>query len=148
MTYHRTALLPNSCGPMADGPFRNPKDRSCPHLKYWTHRNIQKLTQMHILNISQLMKIVVARSYQFENTRAKQLGPLHTLLPRAVNEFIKQKLHFVPFIEDFHVHLTINKHRFQKQLQAIHGTLRFHWSKIILIRQFQSQSILIIIGLE
>ena len=28
MTYHTTALLPNSCGPMADGPFRDPKGRS------------------------------------------------------------------------------------------------------------------------
>ena len=38
MTYHTTALLPNSCGPMADGPFRDPKGRSYPHPKYWTHR--------------------------------------------------------------------------------------------------------------
>ena len=27
MTYHTTTLLPNSCGPMADGSFRDPKDR-------------------------------------------------------------------------------------------------------------------------
>ena len=38
MTYHTVALLPNSCGPMADGPFRDPKGRSYPHPKYWTHR--------------------------------------------------------------------------------------------------------------
>ena len=38
MTYHTTTLLPNSCGPMADGPFRDPKGRSYPHPKYWTHR--------------------------------------------------------------------------------------------------------------
>ena len=38
MTYNTTALLPNSCGPMADGPFRDPKGRYCPHPKYWTHR--------------------------------------------------------------------------------------------------------------
>ena len=38
MRYHTTALLPNSCGPMADGPFRDPKGRSYPHPKYWTHR--------------------------------------------------------------------------------------------------------------
>ena len=38
MIYHTTALLPNSCGPMADGPFRDPKGRSYPHPKYWTHR--------------------------------------------------------------------------------------------------------------
>ena len=38
LTYHTTALLPNSCGPMADGPFRDPKGRSYPHPKYWTHR--------------------------------------------------------------------------------------------------------------
>ena len=38
MTYHSTALLPNSCGPMADGPFRDPKGPSYPHSKYWTHR--------------------------------------------------------------------------------------------------------------
>ena len=38
MTYHTTALIPNSCGPMADGPFRDPKGRSYPHPKYWTHR--------------------------------------------------------------------------------------------------------------
>ena len=38
MTYHTTALLPNSCGPMVDGPFRDPKGRSYPHPKYWTHR--------------------------------------------------------------------------------------------------------------
>ena len=37
-TYHTTALIPNSCGPMADGPFRDPKSRSYPHSKYWTHR--------------------------------------------------------------------------------------------------------------
>ena len=29
---------PNSCGPMADGPFRDPKGRPYPHPKYWTHR--------------------------------------------------------------------------------------------------------------
>ena len=38
MTSHTTALLPNSCGPMTDDPFRDPKGRSYPHLKYWTHR--------------------------------------------------------------------------------------------------------------
>ena len=38
MTYHTRALLPNSCGPMADGLFRDPKGRSYPHSKYWTHR--------------------------------------------------------------------------------------------------------------
>ena len=38
MTYHTAALLPNSCGAMADGPFRDPKGRSYPHPKYWTHR--------------------------------------------------------------------------------------------------------------
>ena len=38
MTSHTTALLPNSCGPMADGLFRDPKGRSYLHLKYWTHR--------------------------------------------------------------------------------------------------------------
>ena len=38
MTYHTTALLLNSCGPMADGLFRDPKGRSYPHPKYWTHR--------------------------------------------------------------------------------------------------------------
>ena len=37
MTYHTTALLPNSCGPMADGPFRDAKGRSYPRPKYWTH---------------------------------------------------------------------------------------------------------------
>ena len=35
---HTTALLPNNCGPMADGLFRDPKGRSYPHPKYWTHR--------------------------------------------------------------------------------------------------------------
>ena len=38
MTYHTTALLPYSCGTIADGPFRDPKGRSYPHPKYWTHR--------------------------------------------------------------------------------------------------------------
>ena len=38
MIYHTTALLPNSCDPMADGPFRDPKGRSYQHPKYWTHR--------------------------------------------------------------------------------------------------------------
>ena len=38
MTYHTTALLRNSCGPMADGPFRDPNGPSYPHPKYWTHR--------------------------------------------------------------------------------------------------------------
>ena len=35
LTYHTTALLPNSCVSMADGPFRNPKGRSS---RYCTHR--------------------------------------------------------------------------------------------------------------
>ena len=38
MTYHTTVLLPNSCGPMTDGLFRDPKGQSYPHPKYWTHR--------------------------------------------------------------------------------------------------------------
>ena len=38
MTYHTAPLLPNNCDPMADGPFRDPKGRSYPHTKYWTHR--------------------------------------------------------------------------------------------------------------
>ena len=38
MTYHTAAQLPNSCGPMADGPFRDLKGRSYLHTKYWTHR--------------------------------------------------------------------------------------------------------------
>ena len=38
MTYHTAALLPNSCGPMADVLFRDPRGRSYPHPKYWTHR--------------------------------------------------------------------------------------------------------------
>ena len=37
MKYHTTALLPNRFGPMADGPFRNPKGRFYPQPKYWTH---------------------------------------------------------------------------------------------------------------
>ena len=31
LTYHTTAFLTNSCGPMVDGPFRDPKGRSFPH---------------------------------------------------------------------------------------------------------------------
>ena len=31
MTYHTTPLLPNSCGPMLDGPFPDPKRQSYPH---------------------------------------------------------------------------------------------------------------------
>ena len=38
VTYRTTALLPNACGPMADGTFRDPKGRSYPHPKYWIHR--------------------------------------------------------------------------------------------------------------
>ena len=38
LTYHSTALLPNSTGLMADGPFQDLKGRSYPHPKYWTHR--------------------------------------------------------------------------------------------------------------
>ena len=38
MAYHTTALQPNSCGKMADGPFRDPLGRSSPQPKYWTHR--------------------------------------------------------------------------------------------------------------
>ena len=38
MTYHTTAILSNSCGPMADGLFGDPKGQSYPHPKYWTHR--------------------------------------------------------------------------------------------------------------
>ena len=37
MTHHTTALLPNSCGLMADGTFGDPIARSYPHPKYWTH---------------------------------------------------------------------------------------------------------------
>ena len=33
-----TECDPNSCGLMADGPFPDPKGRSYPHPKYWTHR--------------------------------------------------------------------------------------------------------------
>ena len=38
MAYHTKALLPNSCGPMKNGPFRGPKGWSYPQPKYWTHR--------------------------------------------------------------------------------------------------------------
>ena len=38
MTYHTTALLPKSCGPMADCPLWDPKGRSYSHPKYWTHQ--------------------------------------------------------------------------------------------------------------
>ena len=37
MTYHTTAQLWNCCGPMADGPFRNPKGQSHRHPEYWTY---------------------------------------------------------------------------------------------------------------
>ena len=50
MTYHTTALLPNKCGPMADGPFWDPKGRSYPHSKYWTHRwriDIKSVLESH-----------------------------------------------------------------------------------------------------
>ena len=36
--YHTKSLLLNSCTPMADGPFRDPKGPSYPHPKYWTYR--------------------------------------------------------------------------------------------------------------
>ena len=38
MICHTTTILPNSCGPMEDGPFRVSKGRPYPHPKYWTHR--------------------------------------------------------------------------------------------------------------
>ena len=38
MTYHTTALLPNSCGPMGDGPFGTPRVFFLSRPKYWTHR--------------------------------------------------------------------------------------------------------------
>ena len=38
MPYNMMTLLPNSCGPIADGPFRYPWGRSYPHPKYWTHQ--------------------------------------------------------------------------------------------------------------
>ena len=62
LTYHTTALLPCSCGPMADGPFRDPTGRSYPHpeildplMKDWyqyqpwnlTHR-VQLKETMHL----------------------------------------------------------------------------------------------------
>ena len=38
MPFKKMPLLPNSCSPMADGPFRDPKGRSYPNPKYWTQR--------------------------------------------------------------------------------------------------------------
>ena len=38
MTNLAMALPLNRCGPMADGPFRDPEGRSSLHPKYWTHR--------------------------------------------------------------------------------------------------------------
>ena len=47
LTYHTTALLPNSCGPMPDVPFRDPKGRSHPHPQYWTHQRRIDINSSH-----------------------------------------------------------------------------------------------------
>ena len=60
MTYHTTALLPNSCGPMADGSFRDAKGRSYPHPKYWTHR-----WRSDILSTSQILDPSMKDWYQY-----------------------------------------------------------------------------------
>ena len=57
MTYHTTALLPNSCGPMADGPFRDPNGRSCPHPNYYQ---------------------IAAAQWRMVHFGTPRVGPIHT----------------------------------------------------------------------
>ena len=100
MTYHRTALLPNSCGPMADGPFRDPKDRSYPHPKYWTHRwridiNIgheispietsqEKQDTWHIIRRHYYQ--IVAAQWRMVHLGTPRVGPIHTPNTGPINE--------------------------------------------------------------
>ena len=92
MTYHTTVLLPNSCGPMADGPFRNPKGRSYPHTKYWTHRWRIDINIGHgISNIEPSQENqgtchiiwrhyyqIAAAQWRMVNFGTQRVGPIHT----------------------------------------------------------------------
>ena len=44
---HCIETIPNSCGPMVDGQFQDPKSRSHQHLKDWTHRGRIDINTSH-----------------------------------------------------------------------------------------------------
>ena len=50
MIYHTMALLPNSCGPIVDGPFRDPKGGSYLHPKYWTYQWRIDINIVHVFS--------------------------------------------------------------------------------------------------
>ena len=75
MTYHTTALLPNSCGPMADGPFRDPKGRSYPHPKYWTYRWGIDINIDHGISPIEPVKRIKAHDISYDGTTTKLLRP-------------------------------------------------------------------------
>ena len=87
MTSHTTALLPNSCGPMAEGPFRDSNGRSYPHLKYWTHRwridiNIgHEIYPIESREINQCPCHIIRRHYY--QIAASQWRMVHFGTPRA-----------------------------------------------------------------
>ena len=92
MTYHTTALLPNSCCPMADGPFRDPKGSVLstpqildPSMKDWYQYRPWNLTHGAQLRESRHMTYHTTallpnscgqwRMVQFGTPR---VGPIHT----------------------------------------------------------------------
>ena len=100
MTYHTTALSPNSCAPMADGPFWNPKGRSYPYPKYYTHRWRIDINIGHGISPigpdweNQCIWHIIGRHY-YQIAAAQwwmvlfgtpRVGPIHTRNMRAIDE--------------------------------------------------------------
>ena len=50
MTYHKPALLPNSCCPIAFGPFGVTNDLFYLHPKYWSHRWRIDINTRHLIS--------------------------------------------------------------------------------------------------
>ena len=92
MTYHTTALLPNDCGPMADGQFWDPKGWSYPHTKFWTHRwridididhgispiepSLENQATWHM--IRQRHYQIAAAQWRMVHCGTPRVGPIHT----------------------------------------------------------------------
>ena len=83
---------PNSCGPMADGPFRNPKGQSYPHpqildpsMKYWYQYRPWNLTHRITLKNQCIWHIIqrhyyhiAAAQWRMVNFGIPRVGPIHT----------------------------------------------------------------------
>ena len=92
LTYHTTALLPKSCGPMADGPFRDPKGRCYPHPKYWTHQWRIDINTSHGISPIESSKEnqgiwhiirrhycqIAAAQWRMVHFETPRVGPIHT----------------------------------------------------------------------